>query len=219
MAEQTTVVGGEALRDALRRAGAAGVKALARGLRREAEAIMTDSKEHYVPTNISTLKTSGFVQPVQVSATGVTVTLGYGGAAQAYALYVHEGIGPAVGRPAFMPPVKALIPWVLRHGMPEEAAFPIARAIGRRGLAPTKYLERPLLAAVRGMDGRLAADVNGGLAKAGTGGAGATSTGVRGGETWKQFVGARMGAAMRETGGHGAAMKKLGAEWRARKGT
>jgi len=36
-------------------------------------------------------------------------------------------------------------------------------------------------------------------------------------ETWKSFVGGRMGAAMRETGSHGAAMKKLGAEWRARK--
>ena len=173
MAEQTTVVGGEALRDALRRAGALGIQALARGLRREAEAIMTDSKEHYVPTNISTLKTSGFVQPVQVSATGVTVTLGYGGAAQAYALYVHEGIGPAVGRPAFMPPVKALIPWVLRHGMPEEAAFPIARAIGRRGLAPTKYLERPLLAAVRGMGERLATGVRTTIAKEASGKGGA----------------------------------------------
>mgnify|MGYP001574695675 CR=1 FL=1 len=172
MAEQTTVVGGEALRAALRNAGALGVQGLARGLRREAETIMTDSKQNYVPTDISTLKTSGFVQPVQVTPTNVTVTLGYGGAAQAYALYVHEGIGPAVGRPAFMPPVSAILPWVLRHGLPEEAAFPIARAIGRRGLAPTKYLERPLLDAVRGMDGRLAATVKAGLAKSASGGAG-----------------------------------------------
>src|SRR3990167_5944162 len=138
VAEQTTVVGGEALREALRRAGAAGVQALARGLRREAESIMTDSKANYVPTDISTLKTSGFVQPVQVTATGVSVTLGYGGAAPAHALYVHGGIGPAVGRPAFFPSTKMeeqIQAWAGRHGLPEEAAFPIARAIGRRGLA------------------------------------------------------------------------------------
>lgn len=165
MAEQTTVVGGKALRDALRRAGALGVQALARGLRREAEAIMTDSKANYVPTDMGILKGSGFVQPVQVTASNVSVTLGYGGAAKVYALYVHEGIGPAVGRPAFMPPVSALLPWVKRHGLPEEAAFPIARAIGLRGLAPTKYLERPLLAAVRGMDGRLATGVRNTIAK------------------------------------------------------
>ena len=54
MAEQTTVVGGEALRAALRNAGALGVQGLARGLRREAETIMTDSKQNYVPTDIST---------------------------------------------------------------------------------------------------------------------------------------------------------------------
>ena len=184
MAEQTTVVGGEALREALRRAGALGVQALARGFRREAEAIMTDSKEHYVPTDISTLKTSGFVQPVQVTATNVSVTLGYGGAAQAYALYVHEGTGPAVGKPAFMPPTKALLPWAKRHGITEtddeetltsaekSALFLLARAIGQRGLAPTKYLERPLLAAVRGMGDRLAAGVRNTIAKEARGGSG-----------------------------------------------
>lgn len=175
MAEQTTVVGGEALRAALRNAGALGVQALARGFRREAETIMTTSKQKYVPVDMGILKTSGYVVPPVVTATNVTVTLGYGGAAQAYALYVHEGIGPAVGRPAFFPSkemVEQIQAWAGRHGIPEEAAFPIARAIGRRGLAPTKYLERPLLDAVRGMDGRLAATVKAGLAKSASGGAG-----------------------------------------------
>lgn len=32
------------------------------------------------------------------------------------------------------PPVAALLPWVRRAGLPPEAAFPIARAIGRRGI-------------------------------------------------------------------------------------
>lgn len=35
---------------------------------------------------------------------------------------------------ARMPPVEAIRPWVVRHGMPAEAAFLVARAIGQHGL-------------------------------------------------------------------------------------
>lgn len=140
---------------------------MARAIYREAERIMADSRENYVPVDLATLKDSGHVKLPEIRGTVVVVTMGYGGAAAGYALFVHEGTGPAVGQPPFMPPVDAIAAWARRHGIPEEAAYPIARAIGQRGLAPSKYLERPANAARRGMDKRLAADVNRELAKLG----------------------------------------------------
>ena len=162
----STIEGTPQLQAALRRAGAAGPQLLGRGLYQEAEGIMTTSKQSHVPVDAGVLKTSGFVRPPEARGAAVSVELGYGGAASAYAVYVHEGTGPAVGRPAFMPPVDVIRAWAKRHGIPEDAAFPIARAIGQRGLKPLKYLERPLLAAVRGMASRLAARIRGELARA-----------------------------------------------------
>ena len=164
--ERSTLVGGDKLRAVLRAVGVAGARALGVALYREAERIMARSKTEFVPSDMGILRASGFVKPAEVSATSVSVTLGYGGAARAYALYVHEGTGPAVGRPAFFPPLEAIRAWAKRHGLPEAAAFPIARAIGRRGLRPLKYLERPVLEAVPGMDGRLAAVVRREVARA-----------------------------------------------------
>lgn len=124
----------------------------------EAEAVMATSKER-VPVDMGTLRASGHVQPPKVRGTTIEVVLGYGGAASGYALFVHEGTGPAVGRPAFMPPVDVIRAWAVRHGIPADAAFVIARAIGRRGLRPTKFLEAPLREAERGMAGRIAARI------------------------------------------------------------
>ena len=55
-----------------------------------AEEIMTDAKQNYVPVVSGNLRRSGFVNPFQVQAQRVTVTLGFGGAAKSYALAVHE---------------------------------------------------------------------------------------------------------------------------------
>lgn len=164
MAETKTVlVGGERLAAALRRAGAAGPKLAGSALYREGERVMTRSKREFVPVDMGVLRSSGHVQAPKADALGVVVMLGYGGAAQRYALYVHEGTGPAVGRPPFTPPPEALRGWARRHGIPEDALYPLARAIGRRGLRPLKYLEKPLLEAAPGMDARLAADVRAGV--------------------------------------------------------
>lgn len=85
----------------------------------------------------------------------------------------------------------------------------------RHPVGEAKFLERPLLAAAEGMDARLATAISGAItAVVSHRGGGGVSVG---GESWKQFVASRMSAAMRETGSHGAAMKKLGAEWKARK--
>lgn len=66
------------------------VGALAAALYEEAEDIMADSKANYVPVDTGTLRASGTVLPPELTGTHVVVTLGYGGAAQDYALPVHE---------------------------------------------------------------------------------------------------------------------------------
>lgn len=126
----------------------------------EGERIMAASKP-LVPVDMGPLRASGHVQPPVVSAGRVSVAIGYGGSGSEYAVFVHEGTGPAVGRPAFFPPMDAIEGWVRRNLAPPEdevrsVTFLVARAIGQRGLRPLKFLERPLNAAKSGMAGRLA---------------------------------------------------------------
>jgi HK97 gp10 family phage protein len=135
-----------------------GPMAMGAALWKEGERIMAKSKE-LVPVDMGTLRASGHVTLPQVTATGASVTLGYGGAASNYAVYVHEGTGPAVGRPAFMPPVDAIRDWAVRHGLDESLAFVVARAIGQRGLPSLKYLEKPLQEAAPDMGERIAAEL------------------------------------------------------------
>lgn len=61
-----------------------------RALYQEGEAIMTDSKENFVPVDLGTLKSSGHVDQPRRSGKDVTVLLAYGGAAAPYALIQHE---------------------------------------------------------------------------------------------------------------------------------
>ena len=57
----------------------------------EAEGIMTQSKE-IVPVDTSTLRQSGTVLLPEVQDGKVTVTMGYGGNSEPYALIVHENL-------------------------------------------------------------------------------------------------------------------------------
>lgn len=69
------------------------LNATAGALYREAEQIMTESKEHYVPVDLGVLRDSGTVELPKIDpGRGVTVALGYGGAAQDYAAIVHEDL-------------------------------------------------------------------------------------------------------------------------------
>lgn len=168
-----TVKGEEAVRATLGVLAARAPVAAGRALTIEANAIMRKSKR-LVPVDMGALRASGRVLPPVTSPHTVFVTMRYGDASAPYALYVHEGIGPAVGKPPFMPPVENIKPWARRVLGDESAAFPVARAIGRRGVKGKKFLETPLREAQAGMGARLAARIKADIAATarGTGGSG-----------------------------------------------
>ena len=62
----------------------------------EAEGIMAESKEKFVPVMTGALRGSGFVEPPKVQGGNMSVTLGYGGPAAPYAVVVHEN--PRAGK-------------------------------------------------------------------------------------------------------------------------
>jgi hypothetical protein len=109
----------------------------------EALAIMKESKDRYVPVDLGTLKNSGQVAQPERTRDNVSVEMGYGGAASAYALAVHEHLSPS------SPP-----------------SWQIAEANGhpvqwhKAGTGP-KYLERPFLERAKGLAERVAAKVSG----------------------------------------------------------
>lgn len=80
--------GSERLRSKLAAAAQVGSLALTGALYEEAEAIMTDSKQNYVPVDTGALRASGFVE----LPAGNSVTFGYGGPAAPYAVIVHEDL-------------------------------------------------------------------------------------------------------------------------------
>ncbi len=81
--------GSRALRRELKRRGKEAPKALGRALFQEGEQIMSASKR-IVPVNTGALRASGHVQLPVIQGRRVSVTLGYGGAAAPYAVFVHE---------------------------------------------------------------------------------------------------------------------------------
>ncbi len=85
------IEGLDKLQTRLLKSGKNASKQLARGLKVEAETIMTAS-QRIVPTapDGGTLKTSRSVGTPVIKRTSASVKLGYGGAASDYALAVHE---------------------------------------------------------------------------------------------------------------------------------
>jgi len=67
-------------------------KALGAALYQEGQEIISDSKDNYVPVDTAALKTSGHAELPEIKGNGVTVTIGYGGAASKYAVIVHENL-------------------------------------------------------------------------------------------------------------------------------
>lgn len=165
MAIKVEIEGGKELAKAFKQAEKRAMAALTQALVLEAEGVMRASKRE-VPVDMGILRSSGFVNRPKVRGRGVEITLGYGGAAKDYALYIHEGIGPAVGRPAFMPPVAPFREWARRVLGDESLGFVIARSVGMKGLKPRKYLERPLRRKARGMGRRIARRIRKGVERA-----------------------------------------------------
>lgn len=165
-----TVRGSRELQAALRAAGPRAEQGLRAGIHVEAEQIMAASKQEAPVGTDGVLRASGFVEAPKKVGNRVGTVFGYGGAAKGYALFVHEGTGPAAGRAPFFPPPAAFVQWVRKfigasakqagtEADPGPTAWLVARAVGRRGLAPTKFLERPLKARSSGMGDRVAARV------------------------------------------------------------
>lgn len=63
--------------------------ALAKAVFAEANSVLNESKK-IVPVDTGALKSSGRVEPPQITGGGVSVQITYGGAAAPYALIVHE---------------------------------------------------------------------------------------------------------------------------------
>lgn len=82
------IEGAGRLRAKLQAAAQVSQDALMAALHQEAEAVMTDAKQNYVPVKTGALRASGMVQP----PVGNSVTLGFGGPAAGYAVIVHEDL-------------------------------------------------------------------------------------------------------------------------------
>lgn len=110
---------------------------VANALYRRGNAVMRRSKREFVPVDLSALKTSGFVDLPDRRFQKIRVRLGYGGTTAPYAVVVHE-------HPSPMSPPTWRGAKVTFHP---------------RGRGP-KYLERPLLEAVKTMAQEIAQEVN-----------------------------------------------------------
>lgn len=103
MALEIELVGVQELQAALQRLGDQAKPLAARALLVEAETIMADSKQ-MTPVDTGVLRSSGHVLPPAMDRDGVEVRLGYGGAAEAYAIVQHERLDytHTVGGPKFL---------------------------------------------------------------------------------------------------------------------
>jgi hypothetical protein len=140
MAPKTRFTGVEAMQAKLRRIAQRFPERVARFLYREAEFVMTDSKQHYVPVaevRGGTLRGGGYVKPPVRTGRTIRVELGYGGAAAAYALAIHEHPSP--------------------HSPPSWRGVTVH--FHPTGHGP-KYLERPLMKHVAVLAPRAARDLS-----------------------------------------------------------
>jgi hypothetical protein len=125
--DQTTLM------NAFRRLGAEATQEWTQAVVAEAEAIIADAKENYVPVASGALRASGQVQQPSSMGARVEVVMGFGGASVPYALYIHENLE-------------------INHAMPHRNPE-TGRMYSCMGQA--KYLETPFNIAIATMPGRL----------------------------------------------------------------
>jgi hypothetical protein len=128
-----SVTGAEDVRQRVLAMAKAAPGRVADALVAEAEMTMADSKL-LVPVVTGTLRASGHVQKPVIAQREVSVTMGYGGAASAYALVTHEN--PRAGATGGVSPSGQRYKRYSRVGQ-------------------WKYLEQPFLARVSGLTERL----------------------------------------------------------------
>lgn len=83
------IKGNKTIRKAQRDVGSKAHQALTKALYLEGEKIMAAAKRQ-TPVDTGVLRASGHVQKPKVDPGKITVTLGFGGPAAPYAVYVHE---------------------------------------------------------------------------------------------------------------------------------
>lgn len=103
MTKGTEITGIPELLRALDRAGDLATEALTSAMVLEQEAIIATAKAR-TPVDTGVLRASGTVLSPEVRGTEIAVTAGFGGAAQAYAVVVHERLGAhhPVGQAKFL---------------------------------------------------------------------------------------------------------------------
>lgn len=89
MADQIQIIGVGKLSEALAKAGTYVTEALAAAMVTEMEYTITEAKQR-TPVDTGTLRASGTVSAPDVSGSRIEVAGGFGGAAQNYAIPVHE---------------------------------------------------------------------------------------------------------------------------------
>lgn len=105
----------------------------AQAVRYETEKIGTDADRNYIPVDLGILRASKYIDGPTINGDTIECTIGYGGAASAYAVAVHENPG--------------------EHDPPSWEGVEVDFNPAGRG---PKYLERPLNAAMPGMSDRIA---------------------------------------------------------------
>lgn len=141
MKPSLTFTGHKELAAKLRNAAVKYPAVVGAALFRRAEAVMTKSKQNFVPVDLGALMNSGTVSPPKIGKE-IVVELSFGGPAAPYALAVHEhlsGASPHSWQEA------------------ERQGRPVRFSPAGRG---PKYLERPLMEVVRTLAADLAKDIN-----------------------------------------------------------
>lgn len=85
------ITGEDALLNSLRAFASQAGQAFAAALVQEAEVIMADAKAR-TPVDTGSLRGTGHVQPPQGEGDETSVTMGFGGPAAEYAVFVHENL-------------------------------------------------------------------------------------------------------------------------------
>jgi hypothetical protein len=93
-----------AIAEQLRKIRESMIRGGARALYMVGEIIITDAKANYVPVRDGILRASGFVREPVITHDNASVTIGFGGAAEAYALEQHERLDyhHTVGGPKYL---------------------------------------------------------------------------------------------------------------------